>query len=95
MFADPAQVPGFAALMSDVDKPFECVGKRRVGRQPSASSPVLPEWRDSPVVDALGVFAEGMVTAADVTGLLTAKRELDFPDDSVAAAVDQVLSGAQ
>ena len=29
MFADPGQVAGFAALMSDEDKPFECVGERR------------------------------------------------------------------
>lgn len=93
MFADPGQVPGFAALMSDEDKPFECVGERGESAAALRLLAGLPEWRDSPVVGALGVFAEGMVTAAEVTGLLTAKRELDFPDDSVAAAVDAELSG--
>ena len=29
MFADPAQVAGFADLMSRDGKPFECVGERR------------------------------------------------------------------
>jgi len=93
MFADPGQVPGFAALMSDEDKPFECVGERGESAAALRLLAGLPEWRDSPVVDALGVFAEGMVTHADVTGLLTAERELDFPDEAVASAVDAELSG--
>ncbi len=93
MFADPAQVHGFAALMSDEDKPFECVGERGESAAALRLLAGLPEWRDSPVVDALGGFAEEMVTAAEVTDLLTARRELAFPDDSVAAAVDEVLSG--
>ena len=45
LFADPDQVPGFAALMSDVDKPFECVGERRESAAALRLLAGRPAWR--------------------------------------------------
>ncbi len=92
LFADSGQVGGFDALLSDEDRPFECVGERRESAAALRILAGLPEWRDSPVVDALGGCAEGMVTDREVIDLLTAHRELDFPDPVVASAVDALLS---
>ena len=92
LFADPSQVAGFAALMSDADKPFECVGERRE----SAAALVLlaagDEWRDAPVVAALAPVAGALVTDADVAALLAPARELAYPDPAVADAVDALLA---
>jgi len=91
MFADPAQRDGFAALMSDGDKPFECVGERRE----SAAALVLlagsPQWADHPVVADLAAPARSLVTEGDVAALLTPERSLDFPDPTVAHAVASLL----
>ena len=95
LFADPAQVPGFAALMSDVDKPFECVGERR---ESAAALHLLardPDWRDTPVVAALAPVADALVTDGDVDRLLAPDRSLAFPDPRVAAAVDALLTGGR
>ena len=95
LFADPGQVPGFAALMSDVDKPFECVGERR---ESAAALRLLARrdgWRDAPVVVALAPTADALVTDEDVDDLLTPRRDLAFADPVVAAAVDALLGGGR
>ena len=84
MFADPTQVEGFAALMSDVDKPFECVGERRESAAALRLLAGRPGWRDSVVVTALAPVAGALVGAEDVEGLLSARPELAFPDPDVA-----------
>ena len=53
MFADPGQVPGFAALMSRDGKPFECVGERLESAAALRLLSGLPRWRDQAVVQAL------------------------------------------
>jgi len=91
MFADPDQVPGFAALMSRDDKPFECVGERLESAAALRILSRLPQWRDEPVVSALAGTAGTMVSDSDVQALLTAQPGLAFPDPDIAAAVDRVL----
>jgi hypothetical protein len=93
MFADPAQVEGFAALMSDVDKPFECVGERRESAAALRLLADRPGWRDSVVVTTLAPVAAALVGADEVEGLLAARSELAFPEPEVAAAVDALMSG--
>jgi hypothetical protein len=92
MFADPEQVGGFAALMSDEDKPFECVGERRE----SAAAMVLladrSEWEGAPVVAALAAKARSLVTERDVRALLTADTALRFAQPDVAESVDQLMT---
>ena len=94
MFADPGQVAGFAALMSDVDKPFECVGERR-------ESAVGPAAAGRPA----GVAGLGRGRRPGPGGRLawSATRtwpscspptsDLAFADPAVAAAVDALLAG--
>ncbi len=93
LFADPGQVPGFAALMSETDKPFECVGERRESAAALHLLGASEVWRDSPVVAALAPVAATLVTDADVADLLTPRPELAFPDPVVAAAADALLTG--
>jgi hypothetical protein len=48
---DPAQVPGYDALMEYRDhKPFECVGEARESRAAMAALASRPEWREDAVV---------------------------------------------
>ncbi len=94
MFADPDQVDGFAALMSDADKPFECVGERRESAVALRMLADQPAWRDSIVVATLAPVAAGLVDDRDVVALLTAEADLSFPDPVVAAAVAAMLDGA-
>jgi glucose/arabinose dehydrogenase len=94
LFDQPGQVPGFAALMSDVDKPFECVGERRESAAAMRILSALPEWRDKAVVAALSGQARAMVTDADVRMLLTPDAHLAFSRPEVADAVDALLSRA-
>ncbi|MCD9028193.1 endonuclease domain-containing protein [Luteimonas sp. BDR2-5] len=48
---DPAQVPGFDALLEYQDhKPFECVGEGRESRAAMAALGQRPEWREDAVV---------------------------------------------
>jgi hypothetical protein len=94
MFADPDQVDGFAALMSDSDKPFECVGERRESAVALRMLADQPAWRDSIVVATLAPVAAGLVDDRDVVALLTAEADLSFPDPVVAAAVAAMLDGA-
>ncbi len=94
LFADPEGVPGFAALMSTDDKPFECVGERRESAAALRLLAGRPEWRSSPVVAALAPVAERLVDRAAVDELLAPDPSLAFPDPEVAAAVDAFLSAA-
>ncbi len=92
LFADPGQVPGFAALMSDVDKPFECVGERRESAAALHLLAGREAWRDAPVVAALAPVAGALVSDGDVADLLAPRPELAFGDPGVAAAVAALLS---
>ncbi|TWT18570.1 endonuclease domain-containing protein [Luteimonas marina] len=48
---DPAQVPGFDALLEYRDhKPFECVGEGRESRAAMAALGARPEWREDAIV---------------------------------------------
>ena len=71
MFDDPGQVEGFAALMSEEGKPFECVGERGESAAALRMLSDLPAWKDKVVVAALGDRARARVTDHDVTRLLT------------------------
>ena len=93
MFADPDQIPGFAALMSDVDKPFECVGERRESAVAFRMLADRDEWRDSAVVAALAPVATALVTDADLDDLLTPRPGSEFPEVRVAEAVAALLTG--
>jgi hypothetical protein len=95
LFADVDQVPGFADLMSDVDKPFECVGERRESAAALHLLAGMDGWRDAPVVAALAPVAESLVTDVVVAELLAPDHALDFPDPVVAGAVDAMLAGGR
>lgn len=91
LFADPDHVEGFAALMSDADKPFECVGERRESAAALHLLAQRPEWSDSPVIQALGPVAASLVSTADLEQLLAPAPELAFGRSEVADAVDALL----
>jgi UDP-N-acetyl-alpha-D-muramoyl-L-alanyl-L-glutamate epimerase len=93
MFDDPGQIDGFAALMSDADKPFECVGERRESAAALSLLADSPPWRDSAVVRALAGRARALVGEDSVTELLTPRPGVAFPDAGIAAAVGRLLSG--
>ena len=95
MFADPAQIDGFAALMSDADKPFECVGERRESAVALRLLADRPKWRDTVVAAALAPGAASLVGDDDVVRLLAAQADLAFADPVVARAVDALMSGAR
>ncbi len=58
LFADPGQRAGFEALLGLAgDKPFECVGEVEESRAALALAAAAPDWRDSPVVEALAARA--------------------------------------
>ena len=92
MFTDPGQVPGFAALMSDADKPFECVGERRESAVALRLLADRPGWRDTVVVSALAGTASALVGDEDLARLLAPQVDLAFPDVTVSSAVDALLS---
>jgi len=91
MFADVEEISGFAALMSDVEKPFECVGERRESAAAIRMLSHRPEWKASPVVAALSDRARAMVSEAEIEQLLTPDPDLAFPDRRVARAVARFL----
>ena len=93
LFADPDQVPGFAALMSDADKPFECVGERRESAVALRLLADRPEWRESAVVAALAPLARSLVGDRDMADLLAPDHDLDFADPVVATAVGTLVAG--
>jgi hypothetical protein len=92
MFADLDQVDGFAALMSDADKPFECVGEKRESAVAVRLLAGRREWRDAPVVAALARTAGALVDDSDEAILLSPDHGLAFRDPVVAAAVDDLLT---
>jgi hypothetical protein len=94
MFDDPEQVEGFAALMSEDDKPFECVGERRESAAAMRMLSDLPEWNETVVVAVLGARARAMVSDAAVEELLAPDLSPAFPDPRVASAVDRLMTGA-
>jgi hypothetical protein len=89
MFADPSQIDGFADLMSDADKPFECVGERRESAAALRLLSGRDEWDRSPVVAALADRATAMVDATGIDELLAPAADLAFPRADVATAVDR------
>ncbi len=92
LFADPDQIDGFAALMSDDDKPFECVGERRESAAALRVLASLAEWRDSPVVAALAPRARGLVQEQDVRSLLVPAEGPDALDSEVMSSVRRLMA---
>ncbi len=92
LFADPDQIDGFAALMSDEDKPFECVGERRESAAAMRLLGSRPEWNEAPVVAALAERARGLVDDAGVIDLLTPTAEPVGVDPEVASAVRRLMT---
>lgn len=95
MFDDPEQIEGFAALMSEAGKPFECVGERGESAAALRMLSDLPAWRDKVVVAALAEPARVMVSDQDVARLLSPDLSPAFPDPEVASAVDRLLTGGR
>ncbi len=94
LFADPGQIAGFSDLMSDDEKPFECVGERRESAAALRLLSSLPEWRDSPVVAALSGPARALVGADDVRALLTPAETTAGTGSSYGAALGaDVIAG--
>ncbi len=89
---DPAALAGFAALMRDAEKPFECVGERRESAVAVRLLADRPEWSSFGVVAALAPEAARLVGPADVEAVLAPDPSLAFPAADVAAAVDDVLA---
>jgi len=79
---DPAQVPGFDALLEYRDhKPFECVGEGRESRAAMAALGARPEWREDAIVarfnrEIAPQLGEGEV---DVDALLAIDEEHGIP----------------
>jgi UDP-N-acetyl-alpha-D-muramoyl-L-alanyl-L-glutamate epimerase len=92
LFDDRSQLPGFAALMSDEGKPFECVGERRESAAAVRMLSELARWKDSPVVSALAGDARKMISDTEVAALLAPQLELAFPDSLVASSVEAMIS---
>lgn len=95
LFADPGQVAGFAALMSEDGKPFECVGERRESAVALRMLSELPSWKGSPVVEALAPVARAQVSERDAEELLAAERSLRFDRAEVADAVDRFMASSR
>lgn len=64
---DPAQIPGFDALLEYGDhKPFECVGEGRESRAAMAALAQRPDWREDAVVQR---FARQIAPQLDAAAL--------------------------
>ncbi|MGB7050891.1 MAG: hypothetical protein WBG41_04930 [Acidimicrobiales bacterium] len=92
---DAGQIPGFEALMSREDKPFECVGERRESAAAFRLLSEQDEWRETSVVAALGPRAQALVSDDEVAALLGSVTELAFPEPGVAAAVERFFDRGQ
>jgi hypothetical protein len=92
---DAGQVPGFEALMSREDKPFECVGERGESAAAFRLLSEQDEWRETSVVTALGPRAQALVSDDEVAALLSSEPELAFPEPAVAGAVERFFDGAR
>lgn len=91
MFADGDEVSGFGALVSDDEKPFECVGERRESAIALNLLGSMPEWRDTPVVRALAPVVADLVSDTDVAQLWAPDRYVAFPDTTIDGLVRQLL----
>jgi len=92
LFDQSDEVAGFRALMSDADKPFECVGERKESAAALRMLARRPGWRDTVVVRSLRSDAEALVSEGDVADLLRPDHTLDYADPAVAAAIDRLLA---
>jgi len=92
LFSDPTQIEGFAALMSDQDKPFECVGERRESAAAMRILSSLPEWGDTAVVQALSDRARSLVSDADVSAQLAPVEGIDGAGIEVASLVRLLMT---
>lgn len=64
---DPAQVPGFDALLEYQDhKPFECVGEGRESRAAMAALAQRPDWREDAVVQRFARQIAPQLDAAEL-----------------------------
>ena len=64
---DPAQIPGFDALLEYGDhKPFECVGEGRESRAAMALLAQRPDWREDAVIQR---FARQILPQLDAEAL--------------------------
>jgi len=64
---DPAQVPGFDALLEFQDhKPFECVGEGRESRAAMAALAQRPDWREDAVVQRFARQIAPQLDAAEL-----------------------------
>jgi hypothetical protein len=82
LLADPAQLPGFAALLGfDAGKPLECVGEVEEARVAMGLLVASERWRDHAVVRALGADERvaGLSSRA-VEAVFTPSREHALPD---------------
>ena len=93
LFADPDQQAGFAALMSQDDKPFECVGERRESAAAMRLLAGRPRWKDEPVVAALAGRATALVSDDDVAALLAPAGVSAFAGTPVGDDVERLLTG--
>jgi UDP-N-acetyl-alpha-D-muramoyl-L-alanyl-L-glutamate epimerase len=76
--ADPTQVDGFAAMLDDATKPFECVGTVAEVRLALDLLAVDPDWSDAAVVAALaGPGTGGSPGAGAGAGATLAERLAD------------------
>jgi hypothetical protein len=94
LFDDPGQIDGFAALMSDADKPFECVGERRESAAAMRILSSLPRWREKVVVAALAGRARSLVDEDEVAELLAPGVEGSGARADLAVAVRRLLTDA-
>ncbi len=75
---DPAQVPGYDALLEYQDhKPFECVGEGRESRAAMAALAKRPEWREDAIVARFAREIAPQLDAGelDVAGLLVVEED--------------------
>ncbi|KPN20927.1 hypothetical protein AO715_14125 [Xanthomonas sp. Mitacek01] len=75
---DPAQVPGYDALLEYQDhKPFECVGEGRESRAAMAALAKRPEWREDAIVARFAREIAPQLDAGelDIAGLLVVEED--------------------
>ena len=81
LLGDPAQLPGFAALLGiEADKPLECVGEVEESRVAMRLLTASEAWRDAAVVRALGTDPRvAGLSQATVDAVLAPAREHALP----------------
>ncbi|WP_240126389.1 UDP-N-acetyl-alpha-D-muramoyl-L-alanyl-L-glutamate epimerase [Thermomonas alba] len=82
---DPAQIPGFDALLEYQDhKPFECVGEGRESRAAMAALAQRPDWREDAVVRR---FAREILPQLDAAELALAPLLVPAGEHRIPAAL--------